>query len=265
MKVHYLNCGTMRPRGARQLLPRLAEVPSLCLLIEGAGGLVLIDAGIGTLDVEDSGRLGFSNRLLNAVPDPGLPAVRQVASLGFDPGDVIDVVCTHLDRDHAGGLSDFPHARVHLHAVELDAALRPAGRRESERYRNCHFAHGPAWVPHERLSSEPWFGLDCIREDSGLPAGIVLVPLAGHTRGHCGVAVETSGGWILHCGDAYYLQDELKGRNHACAGVRVFRRVAHLDSEKALRQLDRINDALAAGGGDVTPLSSHDPSGLDLV
>ncbi len=29
-----------------------------------------------------------------------------------------------------------------------------------------------------------------------------LVPLFGHTRGHCGVAVRTEQGWLFHAGDA---------------------------------------------------------------
>ena len=29
-----------------------------------------------------------------------------------------------------------------------------------------------------------------------------MVPLAGHTPGHAGVAVETPPGWLFHCGDA---------------------------------------------------------------
>jgi hypothetical protein len=29
-----------------------------------------------------------------------------------------------------------------------------------------------------------------------------LVPLFAHTRGHCGVAVQTEAGWLFHVGDA---------------------------------------------------------------
>ena len=29
-----------------------------------------------------------------------------------------------------------------------------------------------------------------------------MVPLTGHTPGHCGVAVKSAGEWILHAGDA---------------------------------------------------------------
>jgi glyoxylase-like metal-dependent hydrolase (beta-lactamase superfamily II) len=33
---------------------------------------------------------------------------------------------------------------------------------------------------------------------------VLLVPLTGHTRGHCAVAVETEDGWLLHYGDGGY-------------------------------------------------------------
>ncbi|MHB8896270.1 MAG: MBL fold metallo-hydrolase, partial [Candidatus Geothermincolia bacterium] len=249
MKIHFLNCSTMAPRGAKQFLPAFVEVISLCALIESDEGLVLIDTGIGTMDVEDTGRLGFSNHLLNAVPDRDQPAVRQVARLGLDPGDVRSIICTHLDRDHAGGLPDFPDAEVHVLEIERNAAVDPANHRERERYRRCHFAHGPKWVTHVSISNEPWFGLDCIRDLKGLPAGIVLVPLAGHTRGHCGVAVRDGDGWLFHCGDAFYTPDELRGRNQAGYGVRAFRYMAHLDPAAAGLQLDRINSALETGCG----------------
>jgi glyoxylase-like metal-dependent hydrolase (beta-lactamase superfamily II) len=255
----------MEPRGAKQFLPALAVVPSLCLLVEADSGLVLIETGIGTLDAEDPGRLGFSNHLLNARSDADLPAVRQIARLGLDPAHVRHIVCTHLDRDHAGGLADFPEAEVHVLGIERDAALKPSGHRERDRYRVCHFSHGVKWVAREPVSEEPWYGLECVRDLAGLPSGIVMVPLPGHTRGHCGVAVQTDGGWLLHCGDAFYVKDELKGTNNSGYGVRAFRRLAHMNHYKALQQLDRINSAVDVSDGKVDLVCSHDVGGLSRV
>ena len=83
----------------------------LCMLIEAGEQLILVDCGLGTKDMEDGRRLGLPNLLLlNAQSDPKLPAVRQVQKLGFSTKDVRHIVCTHLDRDHAGGLPDFPDA-----------------------------------------------------------------------------------------------------------------------------------------------------------
>jgi glyoxylase-like metal-dependent hydrolase (beta-lactamase superfamily II) len=43
---------------------------------------------------------------------------------------------------------------------------------------------------------------------------VLLVPLFGHTLGHCGIAVRHEGRWILHVGDAYYLRVELETDDH---------------------------------------------------
>lgn len=259
MQVHFLNCGTMYPRLAPCFSPYQERSCCLCLLSETENGLVLVDTGFGTADMEDLGRLGSrANLLLNVRPDPELPALRQISRMGLDPERVTDVICTHLDRDHAGGLPDFPRARVHVLAAELEAALHPRDAMERDRYRACHFAHGPEWVAHEAVSGERWFGLECIRDLPELPSGIALVPLPGHTRGHCGVAVDTGEGWILHCGDAYYVKEELREVGKAPIGVRAFRRVAHHDHARAMDSLERIKRALREGGGEVRIMASHD-------
>jgi len=255
VKVHYLNCGTMHPRLAPVFVPHQSRVPCLCLLIETGDRLVLVDSGFGTRDMEDLSRLGSMNVILNAIPDKEQPAVHQVERLGFRGEDVRDIICTHLDRDHAGGLSDFPEARVHVTTAERDAALNPSNRKERDRYRRCHFSHGPKWVTHEDISGEKWYGLECIRELTGLPPEIVLVPLHGHTRGHCGVAVDTGDGWVLHCGDAYYVKQEL---TKAPFDIKNFRRVAHVNHAKAMTSIERINSALQNSNGDVTTIAAHD-------
>jgi glyoxylase-like metal-dependent hydrolase (beta-lactamase superfamily II) len=60
-------------------------------------------------------------------------------------------------------------------------------------------AHGPRFLTYEE-SGDTWLGLPAAR----LPftPEMWLVPLAGHTRGHCAVAVATPDGWLLHVGDA---------------------------------------------------------------
>ena len=253
-----LNCGLMRPRGARLFIPDLATVPCLCLLMEAGGRLVLVDSGFGTRDVREPGRLGNANLVLNARRDPGETAVRRVERLGFRPEEVTDIICTHLDRDHAGGLSDFPDARVHVLKAEYEAASGPDTFAERERYRKRHFAHGPVWVTYETVSPETWFGMECVRALEGLPPEILLVPLPGHTRGHCGVAVETGEGWLLHCGDAYYVKDEIEKGRPVPPGVRSFRRVADCDHSKAMLQVERLARTLAENYSDIRTIASHD-------
>ncbi|WP_287153156.1 MBL fold metallo-hydrolase [Candidatus Solincola tengchongensis] len=254
MKVRFLNCGLMHPRLAPLFVPHLDRVPCLCLLLEEEDRLVLVDTGFGTRDVSDPTRLGrFGAWLLNPRMDVRLTAREQVKRLGYDPDRVCDIVCTHLDRDHAGGLPDFPSASVHVLRDEMEAALSPRSARERERYRPCHFAHGPHWVAYDEREGEEWRGLMRIPL-RGLPESLFLVPLQGHTRGHCGVLVETGEGWLLHCGDAYYVMEELREKGKAPVGVAGFRAVAHMSLPRALSRLERLRDLV----GDVTLVASHD-------
>jgi glyoxylase-like metal-dependent hydrolase (beta-lactamase superfamily II) len=127
-------------------------------------------------------------------------ALYQVVSLGYKPSAVSDIVLTHLHLDHAGGLPDFPQARVHLHRGELVAATQRR-RLVDLAYDPQHWSHGPNWIPHEG-PGETWNGFETLPVREGLEPEIRLVPLPGHTRGHCGVAIQTERGWLLHCGDA---------------------------------------------------------------
>jgi glyoxylase-like metal-dependent hydrolase (beta-lactamase superfamily II) len=258
MKVHFINCGIMQPRLAKLLAPQLARIPCLCLLIEADDQLVLVDTGFGTRDIEDPRRTGHVDLVLKTIQDPEYTAVSQIERLGFRPEDVNHILCTHLDRDHAGGLPDFPHAQVHVLRAEQEAALNPRNFAEKERYRRPHFAHGPKWVLHEDISSDKWFGMDCIRGLPGLPPEILFVPLPGHTRGHSGVAAETEDGWLLHCGDACYLKAELEENERIPFVVRLFIRTAYTDYKKASLQQEHLKKLMQENQGEISMIASHD-------
>lgn len=98
-------------------------------------------------------------RMNRPLLDPQENAVRQVTRLGYDPADVRHVVLTHLDRDHAGGIADFPNANVHMYGPELRAAQARATDRERSRYLTQLWAHHRprhAAPPDWRCSST-WF------------------------------------------------------------------------------------------------------------
>jgi glyoxylase-like metal-dependent hydrolase (beta-lactamase superfamily II) len=172
-----------------------------CLLVETNQGLLLVDTGFGTQDcTRPAGLMRLFAAYVGAPLDIEETAVRQVQRLGYDAGEVRHILLTHLHLDHAGGLADFPAAQVHIYRAEYEGAYHPRGLME-RLYLPAHWAHGPNWVVHERCT-ERWFGFDAIRLLPGLAPEVLLVPLPGHTRGHCGVAVATEDGWLFHCGDA---------------------------------------------------------------
>ena len=118
--VRHLSCATMCPPAARLGHAR-RDLVAHCLLVEGADGLTLVDTGFGTGDVADPkpARPRLRRRCRRRAWTPPRPRSPQVRALGYRPDDVRDIVVTHLDLDHAGGLGDFPHARVHVHRAEL--------------------------------------------------------------------------------------------------------------------------------------------------
>jgi glyoxylase-like metal-dependent hydrolase (beta-lactamase superfamily II) len=234
-----------------------------CLLVEGADGLTLVDTGVGTGDIADPGRLGGPFvALVGAALDVDETAVAQVRALGHDPADVRDVVLTHLDLDHAGGIGDFPHARVHVHADELAAARARRHPKEKGRYITKQWAHGPRWVEH-RAGGEEWFGFGSVKV---LGDDVLIVPLSGHTRGHSAVAVRRPrGGWFLHAGDAYFFHAE-KHRPASCpSGLRAFQAVVQMDKAQRKANQERLRDLHAAHGHEVTVFSAHDATELDAL
>jgi glyoxylase-like metal-dependent hydrolase (beta-lactamase superfamily II) len=257
--IHHLNCGTFRPLGSfggRVTPPALV---AHCLLVERAEGLLLVDTGFGRDDVATPARLG---RPFVAALRPDLAeaetAAAQVVALGHRVEDVTDIALTHLDLDHAGGLADFPRARVHVHGAELEAATRPTAR-ERARYIGAQWAHGPRWVTHE-VAGEEWCGFGAV---TALDDDVVLVPLHGHSRGHCGVAVRRPDGhWLLHAGDSYFDAGEKQTPPRARPGLRLFQRLMAADDEQRRANQQRLRRLHAAQSREVTIFSAHDPTEL---
>jgi glyoxylase-like metal-dependent hydrolase (beta-lactamase superfamily II) len=272
MRIHHLNCGTMRPYGGRLVsgtgsVLATAEMVCHCLLVEADHGLVLVDTGLGTGDVADPDATLTRawRRMARPVLAESETAVRQIEGLGFRAEDVSDIVLTHLDLDHGGGLRDFPHARVHVLRSELEAARSARTSTERTRYPRGQWAHGPRWATHEPQGEE-WFGFDAVRELPGVPAEILLVPLSGHTVGHTGVAVRNGDGWLLHAGDAYFFHAEMRTDAPACPpALRFMQRRMETVRGLRLANQERLRELVRGHGDEVTVFSAHDPVELQAL
>ncbi len=196
MTIHLLNCFTCNAR-----LPRSLKTGLACLLIETNTGLVLLDTGIGLEDYVQPTWMVQLFRVVTDMPfDPREAAINLIRQLGYCPADVHDIVLTHMHFDHCGGLPDFPHAKVHVHRREHEAFTDNKILHWDEyAYVPRHTAHKPEFILYDR-PQETWCDFDAIR----LPFDpeMCFVPLHGHSRGHCGVAVKTTDGWFFHAGDA---------------------------------------------------------------
>lgn len=263
MKVHHLNLLSMCPMLGPWLSP--FRMVTHCLVVETEKGLVVVDTGVSRLDLEDRSRLG---RLFHAViaPDPtSQPLIEQIRALGLSERDVRSILLTHLDLDHAGGLQDFPDAEVHLLSDELQAAMAQRSLPDRTRYKPVQWGHSPKWVKHERTSAQTWKNFEGVLPLDRLGAPIVLVPMIGHTDGHCGIAIEeTPGQWILHAGDAYYDRSEIDDRP-----LQGTARILHLFGTNMAAQRHKWKEnqerlrTLVASEPSVRVISSHDASEFD--
>lgn len=254
MIIHELHCGTMRPRSRRLIngsggLLQRSRLVCRCLLVRVDDGWTLIDTGLGTADLADPvTRLG-SQYLRRTVPDldPRQTAVAQLSELGIDPHDVRDIVLTHLDLDHVGGIADFPWARIHLNARHLQRAVPALASDLAHRLRPVQWAHGPQWSPHD-LDSR-WRG----RPAADLGGNLWLVALDGH----CGVVIQRPGDTpLIHAGDAIFSGRTLHGAQ-APAGIALFERLMRTDA-RAWASSRAWLQARAQEGARV--ICTHDPA-----
>lgn len=233
-----------------------------CLLIETEDTLVLIDTGFGLQDVADPpSRLSrFFLTMLSPKFREDMTAARQIERLGFSVTDVRHIVLTHLDFDHAGGLDDFPEATVHMLQQERDYALSQKTWLDRQRFRPQQWSTRGRWKVYSGGAGESWHGFDAVRDLQGLPPGILLIPLPGHTFGHAGVAVQTQDRWLLQAGDAYFYHQEMDPQQPRCTpGLRFYQRMMEKDRSARLLNQERLRGLAREHQGQVQVFCSHDP------
>ena len=245
----------MRPQGSFGGRLGSDEVVTHCLLVERAEGLVLVDTGFGLATVDDPKRLGrvFTMAMRPAL-DVAEAALTQVTRLGFTKDDVTDVVLTHMDVDHAGGIGDFPGARIHVDASEFQVATKPHGAVGKWRYVAAHWAHHPKWELHGS-GGDDWFGFEGVKV---LGDDVLLVPLRGHSHGHVGVAVRRpEGGWLLDAGDSYFSAGETRTPPAYLPGMVAFQKLMGVDEDTRRDNQARLRELKAAHGDEVEVFCSH--------
>ena len=202
MTIHLINCFTCNARWPSKLKTGMA-----CLLIESDQGLVLVDTGLGLDDYAHPTRMTQMFRVVTSMPfNVNEAAINRIKELGYNPEDVRHIILTHMHFDHISGLPDFPHAKVHVHRSEYETFTDGKKFRWTDSaYDPRYIAHRPEFIFYETIDSK-WYDFDAIRLP--LQPEMYFIPLFGHSRGLCGVAIRTKDGWFFQAGDSSALYDD---------------------------------------------------------
>jgi glyoxylase-like metal-dependent hydrolase (beta-lactamase superfamily II) len=234
-------------------------------MVETDDGLLLIDTGFGLRDcVDPTPFMWLMIAMSGWARNPQETAIKQIERLGYVAKDVHHIALTHFHFDHAGGLPEFPQAKVHLYQLEYDAITNPRDAYERYPYRREHWAHGPDWNTHQ-LTGDHWFDFECTPLIDLGSASFCFVPLTGHTRGHSAVALRMDAGWLLHCGDAYAFHREVDPDDPSPPPYqRTIRPFFNIN--KAMRPIGKhspqLRTLLRKHGDQVQLTCSHDPHEL---
>ncbi len=154
---------------------------------------------------------------------------RALARLGIKPGDVTDVVITHMHWDHADGADLFPKARIWIQKDEYDHYVArpapPAGK------------DGAAELDHvsalARLHAEGRVRL-IDGDDKEILPGVTVYTGGRHTFASQYVGVETKAGRMVIASDNVYLYENLD--KHAPI-AQTLDAVANLAAQDRMRRL----------------------------
>ena len=126
------------------------------------------------------------------------------------------------------------------------------------RYITDQWKHGPQWSFYGE-GGEDWFGFKGVRALGDREPDILMIPLPGHTLGHCGIAVRGKDKWRLHAGDAYFFHGQIDSKSRVPLALGLFQRRGDMDRATRIANQERLRVLKAAHGREVTIFNSHDP------
>jgi glyoxylase-like metal-dependent hydrolase (beta-lactamase superfamily II) len=167
------------------------DMASRSLLLQGNGRNILVDVGNGA---KWDRKLSDIYRIDTSEYD----ILRSLEALGLSPGDITDVILTHLHFDHAGGATvrqggvlrpTFPRALYYVQREHWEKALQP-----TERDRASFF-------PDDYLPLQEAGVLRFLEGEGTIFPGIDLVLFHGHTSALQCPLIHDEKTTLLYCAD----------------------------------------------------------------
>jgi N-acyl homoserine lactone hydrolase len=201
MKLNFLPAGRLRMKKSIYIpdadRSETIDLPVSCTLIRHKQGNVLFDTGCHP-DIVDHAeeRWGGLARLMKPIMGADDMLLPSLACIGLGPDDIDVVVNSHFHTDHCGCNQFFTKATILAHANEIEAA-KAAGA-ENSGYLRADWDTGQAI--EAVIGEKDLFG----------DAGVVLMPLPGHTPGLLGALVSLDrDGQFLLASDAISVRQSL--------------------------------------------------------
>jgi glyoxylase-like metal-dependent hydrolase (beta-lactamase superfamily II) len=172
--------------------------------------------------------------------------MNTLRAIGVEPGEVENVVLTHLHYDHAGNTGAFTRAHFHCHEAELSFAEGWYSREPafSFLYRREHIESVKALLDAGRVT--------LLRGDFEIAPGVELFHIPGHSPGHMSVRVATERGPVVLAVDAAHFKANMVERRPY---------PLYTDLEQIVRGYDRLR-ALAPDLDHI--VCGHDSDTIDL-
>ena len=174
MKLNFLPAGRLRMKKSIYVAgadrSETIDLPVSSALIRHKQGNVLFDTGCHPSVVDHAEeRWGSLAKIMKPLMSANETLLPSLACVGLGPDDIDIVVNSHFHPDHCGCNQFFRKATILAHAKEIEAAKAPGA--EAAGYLRADWDYGQ---PIEPVNGE---------KDLFGDAGVVLVPLPGHTPG----------------------------------------------------------------------------------
>lgn len=207
MKLYSIETGNIKIDGGAMfgVVPKVvwqkrypAEENNLCnwamrsLLIENGDRNILIDTGMGDKQDEKFFRLYH--------PNGDFSLKKSLKEAGFSPGDITDVILTHLHFDHCGGAIDydenrtklqpaFPNATYYVCKAQWKAATHPNDREKA------------SFLEENILPIEKSGRLSLVEEAGELMPNVEVRLFNGHTDGQLIPFIKYNGKTLVYVAD----------------------------------------------------------------